>query len=80
MERMKRCEICYEFFDEAASLGADMEVVEYGLRLVIGQELSSACEARRLKKSPDFVEMFNQRYERALDVYRRWVGKDPVAH
>jgi hypothetical protein len=66
--------------DGAAALVDDMEVVEYGLRLVIGQELSAACEARQLKQSPQVVEGFNRRYERALDVYRRLVGKEPVAH
>ncbi len=54
----------------------DRELVERGLRLLIGQTHDAACMARLECRRSEVVEGLDQEYEDVLDVFRRVIGKE----
>ena len=57
-----------------------LAVVEYGLRLVIGQYHHNACTARRENRLQPEIDRWNTLYLDAVATYRHICRRDPVAH
>ncbi|MBN2003763.1 MAG: hypothetical protein JXA21_10435 [Anaerolineae bacterium] len=57
-----------------------LSIVEYGLRLVIGQYHHNACTARREKRQRVEIDRLNALYLDAIETYRHIFRRDLVAH
>lgn len=66
-----------ERYDEALAevlSSDDLLIIEYALRLAIGDAHATACRIRSLKESEAEIARRDADYERVLAVYRRFTG------
>ena len=52
----------------------DLETIEWGLRLAIGNLFSNACVAR-MKRNDREADRLSAEHQRALETYKRVIGK-----